>query len=307
MGLTVGADDYLVKPFSPRELVARIKALLRRPRSGRSGGRVRHAAGVDGAAGSRRPRDRRGAPGRCASTAPGGAHGPGVRPAGRPGPRSRRGHPPATLLEQVWGVEYAATTTSSTSTSRTCAASSATSPAQPRFVETVRGVGYRLREASGEASPVAPRPPAAGVPGRGRGHAGDRRRGRAPRRPRLLRGGDGPHAGRSDGRRDGPRDAGRVRGGDAARPRCGDGRRRRQRDGGQPRGRRHGSPARSPPCRTPPDGSPAATTRSGSPTPRRASSASWRSPSTRWRARSRPRSGAGSSWWATWPTSCARR
>ena len=34
MGLTMGADDYLVKPFSPREVVARVKALLRRPRSG---------------------------------------------------------------------------------------------------------------------------------------------------------------------------------------------------------------------------------------------------------------------------------
>ncbi len=32
IGLTVGADDYLTKPFSPRELVARIKAILRRGR-----------------------------------------------------------------------------------------------------------------------------------------------------------------------------------------------------------------------------------------------------------------------------------
>ena len=38
IGLSVGADDYLTKPFSPRELVARIKAALRRIHSGGSAG-----------------------------------------------------------------------------------------------------------------------------------------------------------------------------------------------------------------------------------------------------------------------------
>ncbi len=31
VGLEIGADDYLPKPFNPRELLARIKAILRRP------------------------------------------------------------------------------------------------------------------------------------------------------------------------------------------------------------------------------------------------------------------------------------
>ncbi len=37
VGLEVGADDYIVKPFEPRELVARIQSILRRSRPGRGG------------------------------------------------------------------------------------------------------------------------------------------------------------------------------------------------------------------------------------------------------------------------------
>src|SRR5690242_3860259 len=39
VGLSVGADDYLTKPFSPRELVVRVKAILRRSRTPSTRGR----------------------------------------------------------------------------------------------------------------------------------------------------------------------------------------------------------------------------------------------------------------------------
>jgi DNA-binding response OmpR family regulator len=47
VGLELGADDYVVKPFSPRELVARIRAVLRRTRSDHRPDEMLRVAGLE--------------------------------------------------------------------------------------------------------------------------------------------------------------------------------------------------------------------------------------------------------------------
>ncbi|MDI3543615.1 MAG: two-component system, OmpR family, response regulator ResD [Candidatus Atribacteria bacterium] len=46
LGLELGADDYIAKPFSPREVVARIKAVLRRANASLGGGRMWETLGL---------------------------------------------------------------------------------------------------------------------------------------------------------------------------------------------------------------------------------------------------------------------
>jgi DNA-binding response OmpR family regulator len=56
VGLAIGADDYVTKPFSPRELVARARAMLRRPRGAERETGTREFAGLSVDVGTREVR-----------------------------------------------------------------------------------------------------------------------------------------------------------------------------------------------------------------------------------------------------------
>ncbi len=138
VGLELGADDYVSKPFSPRELTARIKAVLRRaggsvatageqPTTLKAGGlevdTVAHEARRDGELVSLTSRE----------------FDLLVHLMRHP----RRAFRREQLLEQVWGFAYGDTSTVTVHVRRLREKIEA-DPADPRHVRTVWGVGYRF-------------------------------------------------------------------------------------------------------------------------------------------------------------------
>jgi two-component system alkaline phosphatase synthesis response regulator PhoP len=143
VGLSVGADDYLTKPFSPRELVARIRAMLRRPRTG--------AGTTDEAPSPQHFGELVVDPGRHEVTRRGEVIEFTAREfallvtmAAHPGQVFTRSQ----LLERVWGDEYYDDHVVDVHVGNLRKKLEDDS-SNPRYVQTVRGVGYRFAAPKG--------------------------------------------------------------------------------------------------------------------------------------------------------------
>jgi two-component system response regulator MtrA len=134
VGLELGADDYVKKPFELAELVARIKALLRRSAAGEAGGMIAVGA-LEIEPGSFTIR-RRGHEIALTATE--------FRLLLELARRPKQVFTRELLLELVWHYEYLGDSRIVDAAVQRLRAKIEDDPKQPKLIRTVRGVGYRL-------------------------------------------------------------------------------------------------------------------------------------------------------------------
>jgi DNA-binding response OmpR family regulator len=140
VGLGVGADDYVVKPFSPRELAARVEAVLRRVNETQTASEAEKVLVFDELEIDPNTRE--------------------VTVRGEPvtltarefdllyhlASQPKRVFTRDQLMEAVWGYTFAAETSTVTVHMRRLREKIESDPTQPRYLQTVWGVGYRFAD-----------------------------------------------------------------------------------------------------------------------------------------------------------------
>ncbi|MCT2591496.1 response regulator transcription factor [Streptomyces sp. N2-109] len=162
LGLEVGADDYVTKPFSPRELVLRIESVLRRAGAPGSGGPRLHGGGITLDPAARTVADARGPLALTLREFDLLAH--FLR-------HPRRAFSREELMSAVWGWDFGDLSTVTVHVRR-LRHKVESDPARPRLISTVWGVGYRFdSEGAGSGSSLPGSGSGSGVTTEGPGDA----------------------------------------------------------------------------------------------------------------------------------------